>query len=218
VNGVFSIDGVAQKPMIDQETSDILAHIDWLKVDLLNNGKNCYPLFGKKYIHQIVGVNLKDENTEHWTKLGWTIENGGKLIIGHLDDNCFNFNKSNLMWIPEKLNRWSRKQISYFPMGRKFNARVNVGGKCISTDSYADKEMVLHEKNILKMLSIPTWARNYMLKYGLLIPPKFSFLYSDVLALLSCATIRQKAKLTNKVKKQETQTSKLALKLLPMLT
>ena len=136
-------------------------------------------MIGKTKIHQIVAANLKDENTEHWKKLGWTIENGGKLVVGHLDDNPMNFNKSNLMWIPERLNKWSRKDIVYAPSGKGFNAQLSVGKK-IHTDSYADKENVLHEKNILKMLAVPPWAHEYMLKYGLLIPPKFASSYTDV--------------------------------------
>jgi hypothetical protein len=206
-DGIFSIDGVAQKVKIDQETSDILSNIDWSKTDLLNHDNHCYPFYGTVYIHQIIAAHLKDENTEHWKKLGWTIENGGKLIIGHLDDNCYNFNKSNLMWIPERLNSWSRKDIVYAPTGGKaFRTKLKVG-KFINTDSYADKEMVLHEKNILKMLAVQDWARDYMLKYGLLIPPKFASSYTDVSTLLACATVKQKAKVSNKVKKQLTKTS-----------
>ncbi len=63
-----------------------------------------------------------------------------------------NFNKCNLMWIPRKLNNWSRKDITYEPIGKGFKAQLSVGKK-IHTDSYADKENVLHEKNILKMLA-----------------------------------------------------------------
>ena len=191
---------------IDEETCGILATIDWSKVALLNKGSHCYPVFRKASIHQIVAVKLKDENTQHWKKLGWSIEDGGKLIVGHLDDNPYNFNKSNLMWIPTKLNSWSRKDIVYGHVGKGFTTTLRVG-KFINTDSYADKDMVLHEKNILKMLAVATWARDYLLKYGLLIPFKFSSFYSDVSTLLACATVRQKAKVSNKVKKQQTKTS-----------
>ena len=206
VDGVFSIDGVAQKVKIDDETCGILAKVDWSKVDLQNKKSNSYPVIGKTKIHQIVAANLKDENTEHWKRLGWTIKNGGKSVIGHLDDNPMNFNKSNLMWIPEKLNSWSRKDITYESSGMGFKAQLRVGKK-IHTDIYADKEMVLQEKNILKMLAVPVWARDYLLKYGLLIPSKFASSYSDVSTLLACATDRQKAKVSNKVKKQQTKTS-----------
>jgi hypothetical protein len=101
VDGVFSIDGVAEKVKIEQETSDILSNIDWSKVALLNMGNHCYPMFGKTYIHQIVVNHLKDVHSNYWKKLGWTIEVGGKLLVGHLDDNIYNFNLSNLMWIPK---------------------------------------------------------------------------------------------------------------------
>jgi hypothetical protein len=86
-------------------------------------------------------------------------------------------------------------------MGKGFVAHLRVG-KFMATDSYADKEEVLHEKNILKFLSVPEWARDYLLKYGLLIPPKLSQYYSDVPTLMACATDRQKAKVSNVVKKR----------------
>ena len=206
VDGVFTIDGIAQKVKIDQETSVIVAKIDWSKIKLQNDGNRCYPIFGKTFIHQIVAANLKDENTEHWKKLGWTVSEGGKLVVGHLDDNPMNFNKSNLMWIPERLNKWSRKDIVYAPSGKGFKAQLSVGKK-IHIDSYADKENVLHEKNILKMLAVPPWAHEYMLKYGLLIPPKFASSYTDVPTLLARATERQKTKVSKVVKKGQTKTS-----------
>jgi hypothetical protein len=206
VDGVFTIDGIAQKVKIDQETSDILANIDWSKTDLENHGNHCYPIIGKNRLHKIVAAPLNEEHTEHWKRLGWTIKNGGKLVIGHLDDNPMNFNKSNLMWIPEKLNHWSRKDIVYNANVVGFTAKLRVG-KFIHTDSYADKQMVLHEKNLLKMIAVPLWARSYMLKYGLLIPSKFASSYKDVSTLLACATDRQKAKVSNKVKKQKTKTT-----------
>ena len=86
-------------------------------------------------IHKIVAAKLKEEHTDYWTSLGWTIENGGKLIIAHLDDNCYNCNKSYLMWIPRKLNGWSRTDIAYAPYGKGFRAMLRAG-KNIATDTY----------------------------------------------------------------------------------
>jgi hypothetical protein len=54
VNGVFSIDGVAQKEIIDQETCGILANFDWSKGTLQNAGNHCYPVIGKTKVHKIV--------------------------------------------------------------------------------------------------------------------------------------------------------------------
>ena len=46
VDGVFSINGIAQETKIDEETSDILAHITWSEVDLQNSATHCYPILG----------------------------------------------------------------------------------------------------------------------------------------------------------------------------
>jgi hypothetical protein len=120
--------------------------IVWSKVKLLNGGNHCYPVLNKTTIHKIVINDLKDTHFQHWKQLEW---DGviGNLVIGHLDDNVYNFNRSNLMWIPKKLNLWMRKDITYQDMGNgKWRAQLRVG-KTINTARYSTQQAALHAKS-----------------------------------------------------------------------
>jgi hypothetical protein len=50
------------------------------------------------------------------------------------------------------------------------------------------------------MLAVPAWAREFLLKYGLLTPSGYQAHYSDVATLLACATEKQKKKVSVEVK------------------
>ena len=135
-----------QKVQIDDETRHRLRVVEWSKVKLLNHGNHCYPVLGKTAIHKIVIYDLKEAHFNDWKDLGWD-EVKGNLVVGHLDDNVNNFNRSNLMWIPKKLNFWMRKDITYQDKGNgKWVANLRVG-KFINTDSYSTQESVLHAKS-----------------------------------------------------------------------
>jgi hypothetical protein len=142
-------------------------------------------------------------------------------FVAHLDDNKMNFNIENLMYVPDEVNRWSRKPQGATRSASKYWQSVKFDGVVTRTKCVDSVAEALHAYDTAKMFACPVRARDFIFTHGLVRPKEFASYYTtpDNLAtryraVYTPATIagRKKRKRTAVVRTIEKKTTSKSLR------
>ena len=213
-DGKLYIDDVFVQ-QIDLETMAILknAGVDFTKIKLMNRGNHCYPIIGAICLHVIVATVCIKEHFAHFQAKGFTgsLRN---LVVAHLDDNVFNFNKSNLMCVPRITNFWLMKVNGANKRpNEKFRSSFCCLDKVLSTPSVDSEDEALFLRDVYKVFMVPTYAKEIVFEYGLNRPKTYAKHYQSLKTLLACAPIDLKERLSRPKKKYKVSSKKQVIEL-----
>jgi hypothetical protein len=155
-DGKLYIDDVFVQ-QIDLETLAILknADVDFTKIKLMNLGNHTYPSSRANYLHIIVASAFVKENFANFQAKGFTgtLRN---LVVAHLDDNVFNFNKSNLMCIPRNANLWLRKVKGATKLADGvYCSSFTCFGNVLTTPRVGSEDEALFLRDVYKVFMVP---------------------------------------------------------------
>jgi hypothetical protein len=137
----------------------------------------------------------RDQDRADWIRKGW--DSQGRFVVIHLDDNPANFNIENLRNAPQSLNLMLKKAKGYQIKNGKWHASFNVKtGKQVHTPVLETQAEALHAVDILKLQSVPNWAREYVFNHGLNRPAQFKKFYPSINTLLDRSSLYHKQKYT----------------------
>jgi hypothetical protein len=192
-NGNLTVNGVI-KAKIKRDTLKRINQLG-IRTDKLDESPNGYIRTGHTGIHRLLTAPTRDQDRDDWVKKGW--DSGGRFVVIHLDDNPANFNIENLRNAPQSLNLMLKKAKGSQLKNGKWHASFNVKtGKQVFTPVLDTQAEALHSVDILKLQSVPNWAREYVFMHGLNRPAQFSIHYSSINSLLDRSSLYQKQKYT----------------------
>lgn len=142
-----------------------------------------YPYFLNSLctIHLEVSKSKRDADIAYWRSQGYGVKT--TWYVAHLDDNKNNFNVTNLMVVPEEVNRWSRKPRGAKPARSGFSLRVTFDGVVTGTKRVDSIAEARHAYDTAKMHRCPERAKQFIFNYGLLRPDEFLIYYTTPEAL-----------------------------------
>ena len=191
-NGNLTINGTV-RTKIKRETLNLINRLG-IRTDKLDESPDEYIRIGHTGIHRLLTAPTRDQDRSDWVKKGW--DGGGRFVVIHLDDNPANFNIENLRNAPQSLNLMLKKSKGSQIKNGKWHASFNVKtGKQVHTPVLETQAEALHAVDILKLQSVPNWAREYVFKHGVNRPAQFSKYYSSSNSLLG-RSLYQKQKYT----------------------
>jgi hypothetical protein len=198
-NGNLTVNG-SVKAKIKRNTLNLIHRLG-VRTDKLDESPDGYIRIGHTGVHRLLTAPTRDQDRDDWVQKGWDSE--GRFVVIHLDDNPANFNIENLKNAPQSLNLMLKKAKGYQLKNGKWNASFNVKtGKQVYTPVLGTQAEALHAVDILKLQSVPNWAREYVFKHGLNRPTHFSKYYSSIQSLLDRSSLYQKQKYTKPESRQ----------------
>jgi hypothetical protein len=180
--------------VIKKETVDILGEkFSW---HILRSDQDGYVTYGNRrmFVHRIVLEKYPALDQEAKEKFAGLYK---RLVIAHLDDNPLNFNKDNLMYVPESLNRFLQKRTKVEEMKNSKGIIIGYRSefKSIKTKTFKTKEEAMHAYDCVKMThpDVPQCFQKIIFNYGLTKPDSFKEYYFSMECLLERAKLYQRS-------------------------
>jgi hypothetical protein len=192
-NGNLTVNG-AVKTKIRRDTLKLINQLG-IRTDKLDESPDKYIRIGHTGIHRLLTAPTRDQDRADWIRKGW--DSQGRFVVIHLDDNPANFNIENLRNAPQSLNLMLKKSKGSQIKNGKWHASFNVKtGKQVHTPVLETQAEALHAVDILKLQSVPNWAREYVFNHGLNRPAQFKKFYPSINTLLDRSSLYHKQKYT----------------------
>jgi hypothetical protein len=133
-----------------------------------------------RLIHTAVRKPFFDQDVKYWVDKGFEITEQTNFHVCHLNDKRWDFRVDNLFYAPAQINWWCRKTTT---------ETLNVSFCHFNTKSVNFVHEAMHAKDVLKIVNVPDWAKEFIFNHGLNRPLEFQQYYESIDTLMSRSNV-----------------------------